>query len=225
MHRVCTVTSLLPAVLLLQERAAYHEAYGQLKAAKAEIDGMQAALEHARARLQRDFQAWYAAMAGSGGGARAGVSAEPVGLVPLAQQAVARQPPQEQARAACRGAGADAVRPRSSSGSRSSLSAASGVAQQDGSSAAVQSQWSTVQGPDPSHQPQQARLQAPGPVQQHQQPSQPPGQPAEQPADPYAGVDAEVLAAARPLLTGNPQADADIIKFYQARAALLRDMQ
>jgi kinesin family protein 6/9 len=35
----------------------------------------------------------------------------------------------------------------------------------------------------------------------------------------------EVLAAARPLLTGNPQADADIIRFYQARAALLKGMR
>jgi kinesin family protein 6/9 len=34
-----------------------------------------------------------------------------------------------------------------------------------------------------------------------------------------------VLAAARPLLTGNPQADADIIRFYQARAALLKGMR
>ena len=38
------------------------------------------------------------------------------------------------------------------------------------------------------------------------------------------GPSAEVLDAARPLLTGNPQADRDIIKFYQARAALLRGM-
>lgn len=38
----------------------------------------------------------------------------------------------------------------------------------------------------------------------------------------YTGVNPEVMAAARPLLTGNPAADADIIKFYQARAALLK---
>ena len=34
-------------------------------------------------------------------------------------------------------------------------------------------------------------------------------------------VSPEVMASARPLLTGNPAADADIIKFYQAKAALL----
>ena len=38
----------------------------------------------------------------------------------------------------------------------------------------------------------------------------------------YTSVNPEVMAAARPLLTGNPAADADIIKFYQARAALLK---
>jgi hypothetical protein len=34
-----------------------------------------------------------------------------------------------------------------------------------------------------------------------------------------------VLAAARPLLTGDPRADADIIRFYQARHELLRSMR
>jgi hypothetical protein len=37
----------------------------------------------------------------------------------------------------------------------------------------------------------------------------------------YENVSPEVMASARPLLTGNPAADADIIKFYQAKAALL----
>lgn len=39
-----------------------------------------------------------------------------------------------------------------------------------------------------------------------------------------AGVDPAVLAAARPYLTGNAEADADIIKFYEARAKLLQKM-
>lgn len=43
--------------------------------------------------------------------------------------------------------------------------------------------------------------------------------------EPCAGVDPEVLADARSLLTGNPQADRDILKFYQARAALLKGMR
>lgn len=37
----------------------------------------------------------------------------------------------------------------------------------------------------------------------------------------YENVSPEVMASARPLLTGNPAADADIIKFYQAKAALM----
>ena len=37
----------------------------------------------------------------------------------------------------------------------------------------------------------------------------------------YENVNPEVMASARPLLTGNPAADADIIKFYQAKAALM----
>jgi len=80
--------------------------------------------------------------------------------------------------------------------------------------------------------PQQHQAFGAGMFQQQQQPQQqPPHQRAQQqalpeePADPYSGVDAEVLAAAKPLLTGNPEADADIIKFYQARAALLKGMQ
>ena len=40
--------------------------------------------------------------------------------------------------------------------------------------------------------------------------------------DPFAGVDPEVLAAAKPMLTGNMAADKDIIRFYEARTKLLR---
>jgi len=50
-------------------------------------------------------------------------------------------------------------------------------------------------------------------------PEPPPPQSA---ADPYVDVDAEVLHAAKPMLTGNPAADRSIIQFYEARAALLR---
>ena len=37
----------------------------------------------------------------------------------------------------------------------------------------------------------------------------------------YENVSPDVMTSARPLLTGNPAADADIIKFYQAKAALM----
>ena len=39
-----------------------------------------------------------------------------------------------------------------------------------------------------------------------------------------ANVDQAVLEAARPHLTGNPAADEDIIKFYEARAKLLHKL-
>ncbi|GLC59507.1 hypothetical protein PLESTB_001494800 [Pleodorina starrii] len=38
------------------------------------------------------------------------------------------------------------------------------------------------------------------------------------------GVDPAVLEAARPFLTGNPDADADIIKFYEAKAKLMQKL-
>ena len=72
----------------------------------------------------------------------------------------------------------------------------------------------------PSAQPQQQPAAAADPPQDEQAAAD-----AAPAAAPYAGVAPEVLAAARPLLTGNPQADADIIRFYQARAALLKGMR
>ncbi|EFN54139.1 hypothetical protein CHLNCDRAFT_135529 [Chlorella variabilis] len=122
------------------EKAAHREAYGSLRGVKAEVDGVQAMLEQARVRLQRDFQAWYATMARSGG---------------------------------------------------------------SGSSDGV-----------PKHGMEHAAAAPAGEQQVLVAEAAPP--------DPFAGVEAEVLSAARPLLTGNSQADADIVKFYQARHALLR---
>lgn len=40
-----------------------------------------------------------------------------------------------------------------------------------------------------------------------------------------ATADPEALAAARPHLTGDPRADADILAFYEARAQLLRNLR
>ncbi|KAG2496239.1 hypothetical protein HYH03_005837 [Edaphochlamys debaryana] len=40
----------------------------------------------------------------------------------------------------------------------------------------------------------------------------------------FQGVDPSVLEAARPFLTGNPDADADIVKFYEAKAKLLQKL-
>lgn len=237
-RRACTHSSVVgpPTITppachrpLLQERAAYHEAYGRLKEVKAEIDGVQAALERARVRLQRDFQAWFSAMAGKAGDSAAAAPRVPMGPAPLAQQAGAQQPPQEQARPASAGTGPAVVRPGGGAGSRSGSSAVGSVVPQGSISPAhapgqAQHPWSPGPRPGTSQQAQQLKqphLQAPDAAAQPQAT----GQPAGQTADPSVGVDADVLAAAKPLLTGNPQADGDIIRFYQARAALLKGMR
>jgi hypothetical protein len=70
----------------LQEKGVYREAYARLRDVKREVEGVQAALGHARVRLQRDFQAWHAAMAQSsskeGGSASGPESAVPSKLSP-----------------------------------------------------------------------------------------------------------------------------------------------
>lgn len=54
----------------------------------------------------------------------------------------------------------------------------------------------------------------------------PPGAPnATPPANDFAGVDPAVMAMAGPLLTGNSVADRNIVRFYEARAQLLRRQQ
>ena len=210
----------------------YREACSQLRDAKAEIDGEQALLERSRARLQRDFQAWYAAMAAS-----TGTGADSSGTVQAAEAAPAggQQPQslaqQQHQKLKLQLAGPNAQQP-DDAGAWSIPAAArapTGSSLQ-GLPAPAASMAPAVQPADDitsSAWPQPASMQlrqqpaaAAGPPQQEQAAAAP--APA---ADPYAGVAPEVLAAARPLLTGNPQADADIIRFYQARAALLKGMR
>ncbi len=45
------------------------------------------------------------------------------------------------------------------------------------------------------------------------------------PMQDHANLAQEAVEAAAPYLTGNKQADEDIIKFYQARSAILRSSQ
>lgn len=234
-----------------------------------EIEGVQAALEHARARLQHDFQVWYAAMAGTGSGsvnvggmtiASAGAISEleqvhAAGLSPHVHSpqvpAVAR-PGSSSSSTSRGGSWAAGSRykgdepgpalgaqlslgsPKSSladqqHGQRQQQQAAEGGTAPSAAATLLSSFPGTSTAPaagttqwPQQHQQQRTGAAGPPPQQQSQLPQQ---QQQREPAYPYAGVEPDVLAAAKPLLTGNPQADADIIKFYQARAALLKGMR
>jgi kinesin family protein 6/9 len=247
-----------PANTCLQEKGVYREACGALRSIKAEVEGMQAMLGRARARLQSDFQAWYAVMSrcdhetrteGAGAGAAgtllqqqqledgehlAGAEFQQIGVPAASLQLASSQPKQQQqeqqqeqqqqrhsewtiaAEGSNAGRGDGALQPPAALPSFSSWRSAPALFTFDqrgglGSAASPEAPHSADVQPQPAHKQQQQQ-------QLHLQEGA-----AE--SDPFAGVDAEVLAAARPLLTGNLEADTDIIKFYQARQALLRSMR
>lgn len=219
-----------------REKAAYRQAYDQLREAKAEIDGMQAALERSRDRLQADFRAWFEAMRVSAatGPAQAHTQQAVAGQLarPAAQKvspvlaAHETQPHDWQipdAGAGSRRSSAalaplpapEAAQPSFASwGADASIKRDPQPAARKGSSSINLAGTSLGSGADTSAQPQQEPQQQPAV--------------AQLPAvseDIYEGVDPQVLAAAKPLLTGNPQADADILRFYAARHQLLRGMR
>ncbi|KAL4859263.1 Kinesin-like protein KIF6 [Chlorella vulgaris] len=244
-----------------EEKGVYREACGALRSIKAEVEGMQAMLGRARARLQRDFQAWYAVMSrcdheagAEGAGATAagtlqqqqqledgerlaGAERQQIGVPATSLQLASSQPKQQQqeqqqqrqsewtiaAEGSNAGRGDGAPQPPAALPSFSSWRSAPALFtfdQRGGLGKAASSETSHVADvqPQPAHRQQQQQ-------QQQQQQPQPHLQEGAAAPDPCAGVDAEVLAAARPLLTGNLEADTDIIKFYQARQALLRSMR
>lgn len=243
-------------LIVVQEKAAHREAYGSLRGVKAEVDGVQAMLEQARVRLQRDFQAWYATMARSGGsGSSDGVpkhgmehaAAAPAGE----QQVVGRKdgswsPSQQHLKLQHEGQdwSIPAVAPGSARSPGTGWQRGEAAPPLAAAALPLFSSWKAApsfffdqqQGPADSSPVVTPGCAALGPassptqgaVQPRQQPQpQLPPPPLQlvaeaAPPDPFAGVEAEVLSAARPLLTGNSQADADIVKFYQARHALLR---
>lgn len=254
-----------------QEKAAYRTAYEQLKGVKADIDGVQAALERSRVRLQADFQAWYAAMAagaagslgapaaaGGGGAGSVDAPAAAAKVQSLPQQAGQRQRQQQQHQAAGQEWAIAAARPHSGRSAATmqhgthappSPPEAAGLPSfaswktagsfqfdrgspggQPGLSAVPAGQTSAAAAtPKPQLPvvPSSAALAALTP------PNAAAGAAAvsaatpatDEPSDPTAGVDPEVLAAAKPLLTGIAAADRDIIRFYEARAALLKGMR
>lgn len=255
-----------------QEKAAYRTAYEQLKAVKADIDGLQAALERNRARLQADFQAWFAAMAagaaGDGAAAAPGSNAG-AGAAPAAagqsqsppQTAQQQQPERGLLRQASQVAGHEwaiaAARPRSGrSVGHTQQSARAAASPPEAAGLPSFASWKTAgsfhfeqrQAAPPSSggSPADASglcaapaapaaavgpLKPPLPAMPSSAASPPSAPapaaapPAAESSDPTAGADPEVLAAAKPLLTGNAAADRDIIRFYTARAALLKGMR
>jgi kinesin family protein 6/9 len=194
-----------------QERAAYSAAFDRLRALKGEIQHLQALLEGSRRRLQADFWAWAELMrrqAGAGG-------------------------------AACTGGGCG-----SGSGPAEGCAGAAGMRLDAGGAEAAVLAAASRQPAGAMAQPQRPleQLPAPGPSsptcagssgrsRAHARPR------AQTPrgAAPAAVVAAAVpapsavapapsaaaLAAAAPHLTGNAAADADIVRFYEARDRLL----
>ena len=220
-----------PKPCAAQEKAIYRDGCGRLKALKADVEQLQAALEHSRALLQRDFQAWFAAMAAQAqpapqaGRERLPVVADGKQRLLAGYRAAAEEDeetPGGSWQIAARQGFQDSSQDSSSSGGGSAGALPGPLAPLGGSSSYQQR---NLEYPSSSTS-RAARFVAPPPL--AAAPSQPTAaqqqqQPGQERSPPPA-VDPEVLAAARPLLTGNPQADADIIKFYEARAALLRGM-
>lgn len=236
------------------ERTAYRDAVAQLREMKQEVEQLQAVLEHRRARLQQDFQAWWrivsSAAAGAGGGDRGGDRADdwriaamqaaslavasPDPVQPLMQQfSQAQQPPQQHSSSAAGQpsfagwVGPSMPDPNSRPGIGPETAAAAVSVQRRRSS--ICSSRSSMSQPPAGWSSTQQQAAAGLPTAAIAPLDPPEVQPAAAaatpalapPPDPLSGVDPEVLAAARPLLTGDPGADADIVRFYQARAALL----
>lgn len=193
---------------MLQEKASYKAAFSQLRGLKGEIEHLQLLLEQSRKKLQQDFKQW-------------------LGMV-------ARQQAQQQAQLPDAGGAA------ASSSNSSRPSTAGGLSGRSGGS----SSSSTIAA---AHQ-----ITGLDPVQQQQQPTRPPSgrlrkavsavtaasvlpqqegssqvlpralsSRTTQPLD-LSKIDPQLLQAAAPHLTGNPDADADIIGFYEAKQKLLQ---
>jgi kinesin family protein 6/9 len=223
-----------------QDTTAYRADFQRLRGLKVEIEHLQLLLEQSRTRLQKDFAAWCTAIqqqqqggqgqvgpqqqlvqpAITGAGSRPATAGRSAGgsgqqptpptssssVQPSPQQA--RPPQQQQQQQQQRGQppggatrGAASLQPDPSSTLSSS------------SSGSISRITANLAAADLGSEP----VQGPAPQQQHGQ--QPPQQQQQQ--QDWSHVDPAVLSAASPHLTGNPAADADIIRFYEARAKLL----
>lgn len=196
-----------------QEKSGYKAAFSQLRGLKGEIEHLQLLLEQSRKKLQTDFQQWLAM--------------------------VARQQQQQQAQTQQdTGPGAADVDANSSSASAARAGGSRpGTARQYGRSASTRAGTELTTYDESSQQsvdvlrPQSSRGTLRKAVSSvtsssclpHSQvlASQPAASTSQSGLD-LSKVDPKLLQAAGPHLTGNLEADADIIRFYEAKEKLLQ---
>eukprot|EP00741_Cyanophora_paradoxa_P008533 tig00001339_g8258.t1 len=186
-----------------REKARYKDGFARLRDLKSEIEQLQALLEKSRDRLQKDFEQWYALMAKQTPGMPAATSPGRSGSGTQRSAAAAASP---------RGRTSPTPplrlprRPRRPGLRRSPAPAAPHYA-------------APAAPPTPPSHRRRRRVR-PSPQYayppQQQYPANPPAAPAAYPPGGPAGA-----AGAGPALTGNAEADADILAFYKARAELL----
>lgn len=196
----------------MQEKASYKAAFSHLRGLKGEIEHLQLLLEQSRKKLQQDFQQW-------------------LGMV-------ARQQEQHAQDAA---AGTSAASTSSGSGSRPTTANRQFGRSNSSSSAASTSTAEPVKGTDQAQQLLSGSLPRPSSGRSALRKTASAVTPASllhevsQQFTPrlfsssrsQAGVnlsqlDPKLMQAAAPHLTGNPEADADIIRFYEAKEKLLQ---
>lgn len=215
-----------------QEKTSYKGAFDQLRSLKQEIEHLQLLLEQSRQRLQRDFQQWMALMAQQ--------QQQQQGAVPHSPQGVS---------AADHSGGSTSIstsmKPGQLSyngaqlqakGQTSALGPPSPSVQYSGNHGSIRSSVDVASPSGRQHPPPPKQAWGPNTPSLPDTPSvrseRPPSRASSISTSSstlsgmgYAqSVPPAVLAAAQPFLTGNPQADADIIKFYEARAKLLQKM-
>lgn len=219
----------LPHICLaLQEKASYKAAFTQLRGLKGEIEHLQLLLEQSRKKLQQDFQQWLGMVARQqqqaqlqpdtqtgGADASSTSSSSGRGCVDVAAASSgslsrpnsARQygrsisskvntdllPGQQSSVTSSLGSGV----PRPSSSSRGALRKTASAVTTGSLLAEAADQISALPAALNSSRSSQSGLD-------------------------LSRVDLKLLAAAAPHLTGNPEADADIIRFYEAKEKLLQ---
>ena len=242
---LCTHGASLCEVLSTQERMQYKESFQRLRGLKAEIEHLHLLLGQATARRERDFQLWLAAMR-----RQAGLPPRDAPAHSIASQSHSiAQPTTAPDLNDGRGTFMHDVHPDVGSsesvvdvgGSSATILAA------PASHSSPQLSVDTPQSQTEHEMPGQSQLSAqseqversrtkshsaaevkpqtghnqgvdgaPGGSDQSQQAAEQAG-PSE-----FAEVDPDILAAARPLFTGNTAADRDIVRFYTARSELLK---
>ena len=197
-------------MMLEEGKKSYKEGFAKLKELKSEIEHLQHLLEQSRRKLQQDFEGWYAKHPqplqqanGGGGGLGGGEVPSMVSMPPPNQafassmpppQAMPHQPPQQPQHE-------ELVMPPM----RASIGGGGG-------GGVPASPVRSRPAPPPGHQP--AWASPARPTKGMPPPSIPP------PMAPGGGGGGG--GAAQPLLTGQPEVDAEIMAFYNARDSLVK---